>query len=132
MIDQLRAVLDRLIPADDQPGALAAGVDLYVLRQLAGDAAGDAPFIAAGLALLDDEANTLYAANGFADLDAERADAMLSDIERGVVRCQWAPHEPGRFFERLVELAHEGFYADPANGGNRDGVAWILLGYEPG
>ena len=33
-------------------------------------------------------------------------------------------------FARLVELAHEGFYADPGNGGNRDAVSWRMIGYE--
>jgi hypothetical protein len=30
----------------------------------------------------------------------------------------------------LVEHAMEGFYADPGNGGNKDGVAWRMIGYE--
>jgi hypothetical protein len=30
-----------------------------------------------------------------------------------------------------VELAHEGYYADPGNGGNRDAVSWRMIGYDP-
>jgi hypothetical protein len=46
----LRALLDRLIPADEFAGALAAGVDRYVLGQWRGDCAAEAPALLAGLA----------------------------------------------------------------------------------
>ena len=36
------------------------------------------------------------------------------------------------FFARMTDLAHEGFYADPANGGNRDRLSWKMIGYDPG
>ena len=35
------------------------------------------------------------------------------------------------FINRLIDLAAEGFYADPANGGNRDGASWRMIGYDP-
>ena len=38
--------------------------------------------------------------------------------------------EPSVFFDLLVEHVMEGFYADPGNGGNQDGVAWRMIGYE--
>jgi hypothetical protein len=31
----------------------------------------------------------------------------------------------------MVDLAAEGFYADPANGGNRDAASWRMIGYDP-
>ncbi|MEO7715137.1 MAG: gluconate 2-dehydrogenase subunit 3 family protein [Capsulimonas sp.] len=34
------------------------------------------------------------------------------------------------FFDLLVEHTMEGFYADPGNGGNKEGVAWRMIGYE--
>jgi hypothetical protein len=118
----LRAVLDRLIPADDAPGALTAGTDLYILHQLAGDSASDLPLISAGLAALDDTASVLHGpAHTFATLTAAQQDALLAALD--------AARDP--FFARLVDLAHEGFYADPANGGNRDAASWLMLGYDP-
>ncbi|MCM0019663.1 MAG: GMC family oxidoreductase N-terminal domain-containing protein, partial [Tagaea sp.] len=35
------------------------------------------------------------------------------------------------WFARLCDLAAEGFYADPGNGGNDGGVSWRMIGYEP-
>eukprot|EP01035_Chromulina_nebulosa_P002716 gene2716-biopygen2279 len=103
----LRAVLDRLIPADDAPGALAAGTDHYVLHQLTGESASDLPLISAGLGQLDAAVAHHSAGQTFATLSTAHQDALLAVLD--------AARDP--FFLRLVDLAHEGFYADPANGG---------------
>jgi gluconate 2-dehydrogenase gamma chain len=34
-----------------------------------------------------------------------------------------------QFFEALIELVMEGFFADPMYGGNRDKVAWKMVGF---
>lgn len=109
----LVALLDRLIPEDSYPGAVVAGVDAYVLRYLTGRAE-DASAIEAGL--------TRLAAVGFAELDPGRQVAIMAELDE--VR------DP--FFTRMIVLAHEGFYSDPGSGGNRDGVAWRMLGYQTG
>jgi len=121
LLPTLRAVLDRIIPADEFPGALAAGTDGYVLNQLAGAWASEAPLIVTGLLGLNATA-TRQAGTEFAVLAPAQQDALLTALD--------ASGDP--FFVRLVDLAHEGFYADPANGGNRDGVSWRMLGYDPG
>lgn len=117
----LRAVLDRIIPADDFPGALAAGTDAYVVRVLAHERAADAPAIFRGLLDLDLLAATRHGDTRFSALSPLQQDALLTELD--------AAGEP--FFARLVEFALEGFYADPANGGNRDAVSWRMLGYDP-
>ena len=38
--------------------------------------------------------------------------------------------EQGTFFRLLITHVMEGFYADPGNGGNRNGIAWQMLGYK--
>ena len=117
----LRALLDRLIPADDFPGALAAGTENYVLRQLADDCAPEAAALIRGLEQLDTAASTRHGGAPFLALSPYQQDALLTALD--------ATGDP--FFNRLVDLAHEGFYADPANGGNRDAVSWRMLGYDP-
>lgn len=129
----LRALLDRLIPADDFPGAVEAGTEYYILRQLAGDCAAEAPVLAAGLSQLDAEAAALDGREGggtFATLVVEQQGSLLRDLEAGKAATAW-PNEIGcaTFFNRLVDLAHEGFYADPGNAGNRGAVSWAMLGY---
>ena len=33
------------------------------------------------------------------------------------------------FFEALLDIAMEGFFADPIYGGNRDKVSWKMVGF---
>ena len=105
----LAAVIDRVIPADADPGALALGTDAYVRGRLAGEPALSAE-IAAGLAALPD----------FLSLDDGGRDRALMAVETE----SW--------FAALAELVHEGFWADPDNGGNRDALSWRIVGYRPG
>lgn len=129
----LRALIDRIIPEDDFPGALDTGVEDYVMRQLAHDCAAEAPLIALGLTQLDAEALARSGGNSFAFLDAERQDELLRDLEAGRVVTRWPDGlAPAGFFLRMIELAQEGYYADPGNGGNRGAASWRMIGYDPG
>ena len=116
-------ILDRIIPADDFPSASGAGVHVYLGRQLAGDLCALRPLFVEGLAAIDAAAVARYG-SPFARLDEGRRDALLQEIESG----RDAPAR--RFFLRLIDLANEGYYADPANGGNRDAVSWKMVRYE--
>jgi gluconate 2-dehydrogenase gamma chain len=63
----------------------------------------------------------------FADLASSEQDAYLKALQAekrdlGVVA---APV----FFESLLEVAIEGFFSDPAYGGNKDMVAWAMIGF---
>ena len=112
MIDRelLRAVLDGIIPPDQDPGASDLGVDDFVLAILATDRADAEPLIRAGLQQLG---------RGFLALDTAQRAARLTEV----ASTPW--------FTALAELAAEGYYADPGNGGNRDARSWAMLGYEP-
>lgn len=114
---RLRAVIDRIIPADQDPGALDLGADDYVAAQLAGEAREFAEDIFAGLEALDLAGRVNYQA-AFAALPPPQQDALLSAVEM----------QP--WFLALAELTAEGFYADPANGGNRGARSWAMIGYE--
>ena len=124
----LRAVVDRIIPPDDWPGGWEAGVGDYLRRQFAGDLQPALELYRAGLAALDAEA-VAVAGSPFAGLAAAAQDALLARIETGHVATPW-PIEPAAFFRLLVEHAMEGYYSDPGNGGNRDGVAWRMIGFK--
>jgi hypothetical protein len=105
----LLAVIDRIVPADADPGALDLGTDAYVRRRLDAQPALAAE-IAAGLGALGD----------FLALDAAGRDAALRAVESRA------------WFTALVELVQEGFWADPGNGGNRDALSWRIIGYRHG
>ena len=111
----LVAIIDRLIPQDDFPSASAAGVDRYIVRQLEGDLRERSAMILDGLDRLGRA--------GFDQLSAAEQDAMIQQLETGDDRDRL-------FIQMLIQLAHEGYYADPGNGGNRDAVAWRMIGFE--
>lgn len=127
-ITSLHALIDRIIPADDFPGGWDAGVGDYLFRQLQADLQLSLPMYRAGLDDLDAEAHA-GAGVGFAELDFAAQDQLLQQIEQGVVQHTWHV-EPVGFFRTVVAHTMEGFYSDPANGGNRDGIAWQMIGFE--
>jgi choline dehydrogenase-like flavoprotein len=100
----LAVVVDRIMPGDRDPGAIALGALDYLKRHFV-DRPADAALIAAGLAeLVASSANEL-------DL------AALADLP---------------WFRLLTELVAEGVYSDPGNGGNRDAASWTMIGYAHG
>jgi len=107
----LRAVIDRILPADDFPSATGFGADRYIFAILDGDAKAIAGPVRYGLSELDRQ--------GFLAANAAGQQALLKAIQS----------EP--WFTRLIELTAEGTYANPGNGGNQDATSWMMLGYDP-
>ena len=129
----LSAVLDRLIPADDLAGAVASGGVEYVERIFRKELAPELGLFREALRALDHTvANQAggSAGRGFAALTSAEQDAWLAQMESGALRAI-APLLSPTFFERLLNLAAEGFYADPAQGGNRGAISWRMMGYDP-
>jgi hypothetical protein len=124
----LRALVDRLVPADDYPGGWDAGVGDYLDRQFTGDLSDMLDVYCAGLDALDAESGATAGAR-FAELDAAAQDELLRRVEVGDVATNW-PVDPAGFFGAAAEHAAEGYYGDPDNGGNRDGVSWRMIGFE--
>lgn len=124
----LRATLDTIIPPDDYPGAWDAGVGEYLHRQLRGDLADLLPAYRTWLDCLDAEAQARHS-NDFASLSQAERNALLDAVQEGNLSTTWSL-EAGSFFSQVVEHCAEGYYSDPGNGGNRDGVAWRMIGYE--
>ncbi len=125
-VETLRAAVDRLIPADDYPSGWEAGVGSY-FAQLFAREDRFLPVYAHGLDALDAEAQAA-AHRSFAELAPDQQDLLLTGVETGLVNAVWT-RDPSVFFAGLLEQTMEGFYADPGNGGNADGVAWDMIGY---
>jgi hypothetical protein len=124
----LHALIDRLIPPDEFPSGWEAGVGDYLAGQFMGDLQPLLDQYRVGLDALDVEAQAAGGAH-FAALAAEAQDALLGQVEAGTVVTSW-PIDPARFFSQVVGHAGEGYYGDPGNGGNRDTVAWRMIGFE--
>ena len=130
-IEALRALLDRLIPEDEFPGALAAGTDKFILQLLTHACAAETPIIAQSLTQLDAEAIARHDLP-FSKLPIAAQDALIYELEHNRTATAWPTTFPATgFINRLIDLAAEGFYADPANGGNRDASSWRMIGYNP-
>ncbi len=63
----------------------------------------------------------------FAGAPAEEQDAVLSELEAG--RLDLGGFSSAIFFETLLANTIEGYFADPAYGGNRDMVSWRMVGF---
>jgi Gluconate 2-dehydrogenase subunit 3 len=124
----LKALVNCIIPPDEDPGGWEAGVGDYLYQQFERDLKAVVSLYQQGLLALDAEAQTNYQ-RSFADLAADAQDSLLQQVEQGQVQTNW-PVNPVEFFMLVVHHCAEGFYSDPGNGGNREGVAWKMIGFE--
>lgn len=122
----LEAFIDRLIPRDENgPGAVDAGAQNYIDRQLAGYLSGEKEAFIAGLEAVDAYARRAHGAP-LADLSAETRDEVLTAIDTN--RAEGLP--TGRaFFNRARRLTLEGMFGDPYYGGNKNFAGWDLIKY---
>jgi hypothetical protein len=126
-LNTLRAIADRIIPADDYPSAWEAGMSDYLLKQFERDLKGAVELYRAGLDGLDAEALLSMGAS-FAALSSDAQDTLLRQIETGTVKAIWHT-DPASFFRAAIEHVMEGYYSDPGNGGNRNHAAWDMIGF---
>jgi choline dehydrogenase-like flavoprotein len=112
--ERLLVAIDAVVPADDFPSASGAGGLRFWSQVTATERPGWADRALAVLDLLDRQSGSR-----FADLEAGARRAVLD----GLV------YDPDYLW--FAHLVNAGFYADPANGGNDDGVSWRMLGWNP-
>jgi gluconate 2-dehydrogenase gamma chain len=124
----LTAACDRIIPPDEDPGASQAGVVVFVDRQLATRQKKQLGFWRAGLRGLDAAARRRHGKE-FAELTEDAQVALLQETQAGAgEKADWGEVDPGDFFRQLRWFTMMGFYGDPRHGGNRDRVAWRMIG----
>jgi gluconate 2-dehydrogenase gamma chain len=145
------AAADALIPADDlSPSGSQCGVATFIDRQLAGAYGGgarlyrDGPFakgkpelgyqlplnprefFRAGIAAANEWSRKTYGKDFDRLGDADR-DAALKAMETG--KAEFSGFSSRMFFDALIGISMEGFFADPIYGGNRDMAAWKMVAY---
>lgn len=125
----LRGLVDRLMPADEEPGALAAGAAEYVANEWR-SYFFERTRVAAleGLDLVDDLARRELG-RSFAEASDEEKDQLIGSIQRGDVDVHGA--NGARVIEFFLSMTLEGFLSHPVYGGNRGEVGWRLLGIHP-
>jgi len=147
----LAAAADTLIPADElSPSGSDCGVAVFIDRQLAGAYGSgarlyrDGPFakgkpelgyqlplnprefFRAGIAAANEWTRKTYGKD-FDRLGAAEREAALKAMEAG--KAEFAGLPSAMFFDALLQITMEGFFADPIYGGNRDKAAWKMIGY---
>ena len=127
-LNTLKALVNAIIPADDWPNGWQAGVGDYLLRQFERDLTDCLPMYVQWLTALDAEARA-FCQRPFAELSLTERTRLLEAIEQGQIKTAW-PIDAAAFFQQIVEHCIEGFYSDPGNGGNKNGVAWDMIGFE--
>jgi len=148
----VEALADRIIPPDQQtPGGKDSGCAVFIDRQLAGpygqqdglylrppfqpgarnqghqSEAGPRQQYRQALAALDRACKAKHSGKSFADLSDDEKDEVLNGLENGEFKLDGADGKA--FFEQAIKDVQMGFFADPIYGGNRDMVAWKMIGY---
>lgn len=117
---ELEAIVARIVPTTDTPGAREAGVIWFIDKAFGGFMAENLDFLQSGLV----EFQAPIAA-GF--VGAER----FSDLAEADQDQHLATQDETPFFGFLHLLTMMGMFGMPGYGGNRDYVGWKLLGLDP-
>jgi gluconate 2-dehydrogenase gamma chain len=145
------AAVDTLIPADElSPSGSECGVAVFIDRQLAGAYGmgarlyrqGPFPkakpelgyqlslnpreFFRAGIAAANAWTRKIYGKD-FDRLSEKDREAALKTMEEN--KAPFEGFSSQMFFNALLQITMEGFFADPIYGGNRDMAAWKMIGY---
>lgn len=110
----LAALVDILIPPDQDAGGRDAGVVSYIDRQLTRKYKRHLPVYREALRRLRDQS--------FASLDTKRQEFLVAEWEKSAAR---------QSFELILAHAMQGYYGSPRHGGNRDYASWRMLGVPP-
>ena len=123
----LEAICDRIIPADQDPGAAWAGVVTYIDRQLEGPYHKLRKTYQLGIAGTNGTSLTMFG-KLFVALTPQQQDAVLQTMDKGQAQGEcWKQVSAKSFFDVVVSHTMQGFYGDPRHGGNRERVSWKML-----
>ncbi|MBX5483323.1 MAG: gluconate 2-dehydrogenase subunit 3 family protein [Myxococcaceae bacterium] len=119
------ALAERILPRDEDPGAIDANVPEYIDRMLQSpDLHQMKEDFLGGIEAIDRRARARFG-KGFTDASAAEQDELIAAFKD-------APPDSGeaKFYELLLTLTLEGFLGDPSYGGNKDYVGWALVGFQ--
>ncbi|MBX9847622.1 MAG: gluconate 2-dehydrogenase subunit 3 family protein [Xanthobacteraceae bacterium] len=147
----ITAAVDTIIPADNlSPSGSECGVAAFIDRQLAGAYGSGArlyrqgpfpkakpelgyqlelnprEFFRAGIEAANAFSRKTYGKD-FDRLNEKDREAALKTMEEG--KAGFPGFSSATFFNALLQMTMEGFFADPMYGGNRNMAAWKMIGY---
>jgi len=121
----LSAACERIMPHDEDPGAIGVGVPEYIdgilqtkqLEKMRDD-------FVPGILALNRRSVGLFGTS-FAKAKPEQQDELLH-----IFQTSGPKTGESHFFELLTVLTLEGFFSDPSYGGNRNQEGWKLIGFD--
>jgi gluconate 2-dehydrogenase gamma chain len=125
--DTVAAAVERIVPRDDEPGAIDLGVPEYVDRALSTPTLSHVrdEFVRGTEALMRRAMSRHH--KPFAQLAPAEQDALLTAFKDSPAGTGEA-----HYWTVLIGLTMEGLFGDPVHGGNRGGRGWELIGYGNG
>lgn len=148
----ITAAVDTIIPADElSPSGSDCGVAVFIDRQLAGAYGNGArlyrqgpfpkakpelgyqlelnprEFFRAGITAANEFTRKTYGKD-FDRLSEQDRIAAFKTMEDGN-KASFPGFSGAQFFNALLQITMEGFFADPMYGGNRNMAAWKMVGY---
>lgn len=124
----VEALTGQIIPSEEgSPGAKEAGVTIYIDRSLAGFMRDLQPMYRNGFRELADLIARRHGGVLFHDLTDDQQGDIVAHLDE--VSRQEPDNLLGQFFRVVREHTIQGFFGDPAYGGNREVVGWKLVGY---
>jgi gluconate 2-dehydrogenase gamma chain len=132
------AICERIIPADQDPGATEAGVVNFIDLQLMGPYKRHRASYRQGIRGVEQTSLKRFG-HRFTELGPEGQDEVLKELERAAAarETRKGVSSPGEtrkgvssedFFSLILSHTMQGFYGDPRHGGNRGRVSWKMLG----
>lgn len=123
--DSMAAACERILPRDQDPGAVDANVPEYIDRMLQSpELSQQREQFLSGIEALNRRASRAHEGLPFSKIPVEDQDALLQE---------WKDAKPtsgeAHFYELLLVLTLEGYLGDPSYGGNKDRVGWALVGF---
>jgi len=147
----ITAAVDTIIPADElSPSGSDCGVAIFIDRQLAGAYGAGArlyrqgpflkakpelgyqlelnprEFFRAGISAANEFTRKTYGKD-FDRLSEQDRIAAFKTMEEG--KANFPGFSSAMFFNALLQITMEGFFADPIYGGNRNMAGWKMVGY---
>jgi gluconate 2-dehydrogenase gamma chain len=113
------AIADRIIPADDTPGAKDVGVVFFADRMLSDMASDQKPAFEKALVDVNAAARArVPGTTSFAALTTRQQDGTLTSIQ------------DSESFGVLRTITLAGYFSHPSHGGNKDSAGWKAIGFE--
>jgi gluconate 2-dehydrogenase gamma chain len=124
------AMVEQIIPADQDAGARQAGVVTYIDRQLAGAFRRHQASYRMGIAGVQQTSNIMFG-RAFEVLEWPRQTDVLRSLENGeALGTIWETESARSFFELIRDHSMQGFYGSPRHGGNRGFVSFRMIGMD--